>query len=70
LEALSNREMQVFELIGRGQGTREIAERLHLSVHTIESHRENIRMKLGLRNGTELLRRAVSWTLGDRSELA
>ena len=64
LDALSNREMQVFELIGHGQGTREIAEQLHLSVHTIESHRENIRMKLGLRNGTELLRRAVSWALG------
>jgi DNA-binding NarL/FixJ family response regulator len=66
LEALSDREMQVFELIGHGQGTRQIAEQLHLSVHTIESHRENIRMKLGLRNGTELLRRAVSWTLGAR----
>lgn len=66
LEALSDREMQVFELIGNGQGTRAIAERLRLSVHTIESHRENIRMKLGLRNGTELLRRAVSWSLGAR----
>lgn len=63
LEALSDREMQVFELIGHGQGTRAIAEQLHLSVHTIESHRENIRTKLGLRNGAALLRHAVSWTL-------
>jgi DNA-binding NarL/FixJ family response regulator len=63
LEALSDREMQIFELIGRGAGTRAIAEQLHLSVHTIESHRENIRLKLNLRSGTELLRQAVLWTL-------
>lgn len=64
LEALSDRELQVFDLIGRGRGTRQIAEHLRLSVHTIESHRENIRMKLGLRNGTELVYRAVLWALG------
>lgn len=69
LDALSDRELQVFELIGRGCGTREIAEQLRISVHTIESHRENIRMKLGLRNGTELLRRAVLWTLGGAAGL-
>lgn len=63
LEALSDRELQIFELIGRGAGTRAIATQLHLSVHTIESHREHIRAKLNLRNGTELLRRAVLWTL-------
>lgn len=63
-EALSDRELQVLELIGRGSGTREIAGQLRISVHTVESHRENIRLKLGLRNGTELLRRAVLWSLG------
>jgi DNA-binding NarL/FixJ family response regulator len=63
LEALSDRELQVFELIGRGASTRGIAEQLNLSVHTVESHRENIRLKLHLRNGTELLRSAVLWTL-------
>ncbi len=62
-KALSNRELQVFERIGRGRSTREIAEELRLSVHTIESHRENIRAKLELRNGTELLQRAVIWAL-------
>ena len=67
LEVLSDRELQVFELIGRGQRTRTIAEQLHLSVHTIESHRENIRRKLSLRSGTELMRLAVLWTLGRAS---
>jgi DNA-binding NarL/FixJ family response regulator len=67
LEALSDREMQIFDLIGRGIGTRAIAEQLHLSVHTVESHRENIRTKLNLRNGTELLRQAMLWTLENRS---
>jgi DNA-binding NarL/FixJ family response regulator len=66
LEVLSDRELQIFELIGRGSGTRAIAAQLHLSVHTIESHREHIRAKLNLRNGTELLRRAVLWTLESR----
>jgi len=62
-EALSDRELQIFELIGRGNTTRAIAEQLHVSVHTIESHREKIRLKLNLRNGTELLQQAVLWTL-------
>ena len=67
VEALSDRELQVFELIGRGKNTRAIAEELHLSVHTIETHRENIRAKLGVRNGTELVRYAVQWVLESRS---
>lgn len=62
-KALSNRELQVFERIGRGRSTREIAEELRLSVHTIESHRESIRAKLELRSGTELMQRAVIWAL-------
>lgn len=66
-QVLSDREMQVFELIGHGTSTRAIAEQLKLSVHTIESHRENIRQKLHLRNGTELMRRAVLWTLESTS---
>ena len=61
--ALTDRELQVFERIGRGRTTREIAVELHLSVHTIESHREKIRLKLNLRNGTELQQRAVLWAL-------
>ena len=62
-EALTDRELQVFEFIGRGKSTRAIAEQLGLSVHTIESHREKIRIKLNLRNGTELIQRATRWTL-------
>ena len=65
-EALSDRELQVFELIGRGASTRSIAEALHLSMHTIESHRENIRIKLDLRDGRELVQQAVLWILENR----
>jgi DNA-binding NarL/FixJ family response regulator len=60
---LTDRELQVFERIGRGRTTRQIAVELHLSIHTIESHREKIRLKLNLRNGTELQQRAVLWAL-------
>lgn len=63
LESLTDREMQIFELIGQGVSTSEIAARLTLSVHTIETHREKIRHKLHLRNGTELVVRAVEWQL-------
>jgi DNA-binding NarL/FixJ family response regulator len=62
-EGLTDRELQVFDLIGRGKSTRAIAEQLGLSVHTIETHREKIRVKLNLRNGTELMQRAVRWVL-------
>lgn len=60
---LSNRELEVFELIGRGLTTPEIAARLHLSVKTIETHRENIKDKLDLKNAVELNRHAVQWVL-------
>ena len=70
--ALSDRELQIFELIGQGHSTSEIANVLHLSVHTIETYREKIRRKLGLRNGTELMLRAVQWQLykGEEGEVA
>jgi len=61
---LSNRELQVFELIGAGIATREIATRLGLSVKTIETHRENIKHKLDLPNGAELVNRAQTWVRG------
>ena len=59
LEALSDRELQVFRMIGRGLSTRQIAGQLHLSVKTIESHREHIKAKLGLENSTELVQQAA-----------
>jgi DNA-binding NarL/FixJ family response regulator len=61
VERLTDRELQVFRLIGRGLGTRLIAETLHLSRKTIESHREHIKAKLGLKNGSELIQRAIQW---------
>lgn len=66
LETLSNRELEIFDLIGGGLGPSSIAERLHLSVKTVEAHRENIKKKLGLSSGAELLRRALQWTLEQR----
>jgi DNA-binding NarL/FixJ family response regulator len=61
LDILSNRELEIFELLGRGQRTRDIAELLHISVKTVETHRSNIKQKLNLTNSTELLRVAMSW---------
>jgi DNA-binding NarL/FixJ family response regulator len=63
VESLSDRELEVFQLIGEGLTTREIAERLHLSIYTIETHRQRIRSKLRLRSGTELGRAAIQWVL-------
>ncbi len=58
---LSDRELEVFELIGRGLGTREIAAKLGLGVKTVETHKANIKGKLELRHATELTRAAVGW---------
>lgn len=60
---LTDRELEVFDLLGQAQGTRQIASQLNLSPKTVESHRENIKRKLGLRNHNELMRRAVQWVL-------
>lgn len=65
LEVLSDRELEVFEMTGRGLPTREISERLHLSVKTVESYRSRIKAKLGLANGTELMKHAVTWVEGE-----
>lgn len=59
LERLTNRELQVLHLIGKGTSTRETAQLLHLSIKTIESHRQRIKRKLHLTNGAQLLRYAV-----------
>ncbi len=59
---LTDRELQVFELIGQGVRTQAIAERLHRSVKTVESHREHIKNKLGLKDADQLLRYAIKWT--------
>ena len=59
LERLSNRELQVLQLIGNGASTREAAQRLNLSIKTVESHRQRIKRKLNLTTSAQLLRYAV-----------
>jgi DNA-binding NarL/FixJ family response regulator len=63
IESLSNREIEVYEMIGQGLTIQQIAARLHLSPKTIETHREKIKQKLNLKSSTELNRRAVQWVL-------
>lgn len=63
IDSLSDRELEVFELIGRGMITKQIASKLELSPKTVETYREHIKMKLNLNNGTELTRHAVQWVL-------
>lgn len=61
VEKLSDREFEVFQLLGQGEATRVIAKRLHLSIKTVEVHRANIRKKLELATGGELVRYAIRW---------
>jgi len=61
IDRLTDRELEVVQLIGRGLSTREIAESLNLSVKTIESHRAHVKEKLHLRNATELVQFSVQW---------
>ena len=61
IEKLTDREFQVFQMIGSGKGTREIADELHLSAKTVDVHRGNIKAKLDLKDGTALVRHAVRW---------
>lgn len=63
LDRLSDREIEVFELIGQGLTVRQIATRFQLSPKTVETHREHIKEKLELKNTTELTRHAVQWVL-------
>lgn len=64
IDALTDRELEVLSHIGEGRGTREIAEALGLSIKTVEAHRANIKNKLGMKRGTELVRFAVEWRHG------
>ena len=61
LDGLSNRELQVFRLIGSGQPTRAIAEALGISIKTVETYVDHLKRKLGLRSGVALTHRAVQW---------
>lgn len=64
LDLLSDRELEVFELTGKGHSTKEIGKKLHISVKTVESHRANIKDKLQLDTANELMRHAVRWVEG------
>ncbi|MGH8499693.1 MAG: LuxR C-terminal-related transcriptional regulator, partial [Methylococcales bacterium] len=60
--SLSDRELQIYRLVGSGIGTSDIAERLHLSVKTVESHKSKIKKKLNLASAIELMRHAMQWS--------
>ncbi len=61
-EVLADRELQVFEMTGRGLSTNEIAARLHIAVKTVETYRGRIREKLNLKDSSELRQHAIAWT--------
>ena len=63
VQTFSNREIEVYEMIGQGLTIQQIAMRLHLSPKTVETHREKVKQKLNLKSSAELNRRAVQWVL-------
>ena len=63
---LTDRELEVFRLIGEGHGTRQIAEALHLSVKTVESYQAHIKEKLSLRSARELVQHAIEWSVREK----
>jgi DNA-binding NarL/FixJ family response regulator len=64
---LSDRELEVFELLGAGAETREVARKLGVSVSTVETHRAHLKEKLGVTSSTQLIRAAVEWRAGPQS---
>jgi DNA-binding NarL/FixJ family response regulator len=63
IELLSDRELQVFQLLGRGLGTRQVADKLNVSIKTVEAYRANIKEKLNLKSSAELVQHAIHWVL-------
>src|SRR2546429_28414 len=68
IDTLSDRELEVLQLLGKGQTTSQIADSLCLSVKTVETYREHLKQKLNLANGQELLRYAIEWSLSSPSK--
>ncbi len=68
IEKLSDREFEVFQLIGQGKSTRDIAKQLNLSPKTVDVHRGHIKEKLALKNATSLIRHAVRWVETQKTE--
>ena len=67
IDRLSDRELEVFRLIGQGYGTRQIADTLHVSVKTVNTYRQHIKEKLKFETGSELLRHAIQWVQSEGS---
>lgn len=67
IKKLSDRELSVFRMIGKGVGPSMIASNLGIAVKTVETHRERIKIKLGLQNGSDLKRKAVEWVISTAS---
>jgi len=67
IDRLSNRELQILHMIGKGLSTRQVAEALNLSIKTVESHRQRIKRKLNLTTGAQLVQYAVNWFSGRES---
>ncbi len=67
ISALSDRELEVFRLIGEGRRTREIADELHLSIKTVETYQAHIKEKLSLRSGRELIQHAIQWKINEKT---
>lgn len=68
IAALSDRELEVFCLIGVGRGTREIAGELHLSIKTVETYQAHIKEKLALHSGRELIQHAIQWKIDEKTD--
>ena len=66
IDLLTDRELEVFQLLGQGLAVREVAERLFVSVKTVEAHREHIKQKLKFKTSSELLRFAIQYTLQEK----
>jgi DNA-binding NarL/FixJ family response regulator len=66
VSALSNRELEVFELIGAGLTKQKIAQRLHISTKTVDTHRQNIKTKLDLPDATSLAHYATQWVMEEK----
>jgi DNA-binding NarL/FixJ family response regulator len=68
LNRLSDRELEVFQWVGKGLGTREIADMLNLSVKTVETHRAHIKEKLGMKEASEMVKFAIEWETHNREK--
>lgn len=65
VDDLTDRELEVFRLIGEGHGTRQISDELHLSIKTVETYQAHIKEKMGLKNARELVQHAIQWAISE-----